>query len=114
MARPKIEAAGEFDLLPESEPTPTGEESEPVTTTVNSGGPLQAITCTTQAWSASDVRNLTDRLAFGADVGIVYPGALIQGNSYQNGTFTPITIPRSGGTITHGRGDTVARLILQP
>ncbi|MEM8858886.1 MAG: thiol-activated cytolysin family protein, partial [Chloroflexota bacterium] len=27
-------------------------------------------------------------------------GALIQGNSYLNGTFTPITIPRSGGTIT--------------
>ncbi|MEM9776670.1 MAG: thiol-activated cytolysin family protein, partial [Chloroflexota bacterium] len=49
---------------------------------------------------ASDVRDLTDRLAFGTDVGIVYPGALIQGNSYLNGTFTPITIPRSGGTIT--------------
>lgn len=96
----KIAAAGEFDLAPESELAPSGEKSEPVTSTVNSEGPLQSITCTNQEWSASDVRDLTDRLAFGTDIGIIYPGALIQGNSYLNGTFTPITIPRSGGTIT--------------
>ena len=96
----KIFEAGEFNLLPESDPAPSGDVSDPVTETVESDGPLKSITCTSQEWSASDVRDLTDRLAFGADVGIVYPGALIQGNSYHNGTFTPITIPRSGGTIT--------------
>ncbi|MEM8861043.1 MAG: thiol-activated cytolysin family protein, partial [Chloroflexota bacterium] len=96
----KILAAGEFDLEPEQEPAPSSDEVITTTNEVESSGPLEAITCTSQEWSASDVRDLTDRLAFGTDVGIVYPGALIQGNSYLNGTFTPITIPRSGGTIT--------------
>lgn len=96
----KILAAGEFALRPESDPAPSGEKSKPATEKIQSDGPLKSITCTTQEWSASNVRKLTNRIAFGADVGIIYPGALIQGNSYQNGTFTPITIPRSGGTIT--------------
>lgn len=96
----RIEAAGEFTLQPEQEPAPSSDEVITTTAEVESSGPLQSITCTTQEWSASDVRDLTDRLAFGADVGIVYPGALIQGNSFHNGTFTPITIPRAGGTIT--------------
>lgn len=96
----KIFAAGEFDLLPESEPAPSSDEVVTNTETIEDDGPLKSITCTTQEWSASDVRKLTDRLAFGADVGIIYPGALIQGNSFHNGTFTPISIPRSGGTIT--------------
>ncbi len=96
----RIEAAGEFALLPEQEPAPTSDEVTETTSEVESSGPLQSITCTTQEWGASDVRALTDRLAFGTDVGIIYPGALIQGGSFQNGTFTPITIPRAGGTIT--------------
>ena len=96
----KINAAGQFELDPEQEPAPISDEVETTTDEVEGEGPLQSITCTTQEWGASEVRDLTDRLAFGADVGILYPGSLIQGGSYQNGTFTPITIPRAGGTIT--------------
>ncbi len=96
----RIEAAGEFELEPESALAPTGEESEPVTEVIEKTDSTTTITCTTQEWGGSEVRDLTGRLALGTDIGIIYPGALIQGNSYHNGTFTEITIPRTGGTLT--------------
>lgn len=61
--------------------------------------PIESITCTITNWGASEVRNLADTVALDADAGIIYPGALIQGGSFATGGFTPITIPRSGGTI---------------
>lgn len=94
----RIAAAGEFAIAPVAPPGPTSNEVMTDTLAVESG-PLQSITCTTQEWSASDVRRLSDRTALGVDVGIVYPGALVQGMDFESGGFTPITIPRAGGTI---------------
>ncbi|MBV7327222.1 thiol-activated cytolysin family protein [Chloroflexi bacterium TSY] len=95
----RIAAAGRFTTTKEYEASPL-ENSEPVTDTVDiNEPPLKSITCRTQQWGASQVRDLTDRVALGTDIGIIFPGALIQGVDFEDGLFTPITIPRAGGTI---------------
>jgi hypothetical protein len=63
-------------------------------------GQAESLTCTLVSWGASDVKGLADRVALGQGIDVIYPGALLQGASYQNAAFTPITIARAGGTIT--------------
>jgi hypothetical protein len=58
------------------------------------------MTCTLSSWGDSDVKGLADRVALGQGIDVIYPGALLQGASYQSAAFTPITIARAGGTIT--------------
>lgn len=62
------------------------------------GDDVQSYTCTTTNWGTSEVRTLADRVALSQDENI-FPGALIQGRAFQDGFFTPITIPRGAGTI---------------
>jgi hypothetical protein len=73
--------------------------SDPVTETVEPEDiSSPTYVCTTTQWGTSEIRDLTERAALGQDESI-YPGALLQGQSFQDGSFTPITISRSGGTI---------------
>jgi hypothetical protein len=44
------------------------------------------------------VRKVEDAIFLG-DAGAIYPGALLQGQGFTTGNFTPLTIPRSGGRV---------------
>jgi hypothetical protein len=45
-------------------------------------------------------RNFEDIIAVGANSGVTWPGALIQGETVQDGTLSPIPLPRSPITIS--------------
>ncbi|WP_425148605.1 thiol-activated cytolysin family protein [Deinococcus sp.] len=56
--------------------------------------------CTTQNWGESEVRTMSDLPLLDSTLGTLYPGALVQGADLeQTGRFTPITVPRAGGTL---------------
>lgn len=91
------------------------------------GGSLGAIVCSARDWGASEVRELTNVTALNANQ-FIYPGALIQGQGFAEGVFTPITLDRAAGeiyltgltlapdatyrrTVDPVRGDTVAQAI---
>ena len=61
-----------------------------------SGGVVE---CSVQNWSESRQKSLSDVVAL-SDQNHIYPGALLQGGTFAAGSFSPITIPRAGGTLT--------------
>lgn len=54
--------------------------------------------CTTDSMSQAEV--LDEIVAFHPNTGILYPGALIKGNSLNNGVLNPIDVKRNSGTVT--------------
>ena len=54
------------------------------------------VECSVQNWTETRQFSTQDLVAL-LDIDAIYPGALLQGNSFAGGNFTPITIPRSGG-----------------
>lgn len=57
------------------------------------------VECSVQEWTESRQSTLTDVIVLG-DLEDIYPGALLQGDSFAAGSFTPITIPRSEAIFT--------------
>lgn len=55
--------------------------------------------CTTADINESVIREISDSVALQTGFDSIYPGAIIQGRGLLNGNFTPVTIPRAGGTI---------------
>jgi hypothetical protein len=64
-----------------------------------SGGHPGYVQCVDQEMSEGKMKALADVAVLG-DTDQIYPGALLQGNHFDGGSFVPITIPRSGGTLT--------------
>ncbi len=64
-----------------------------------SGGHPGYVECTTQGWSESQNERLAEVVCL-MDTDQVYPGALLQGAYFDGGSFVPVTIPRSGGSLT--------------
>ncbi len=94
---PDIDAAGEFTLLEEKD---YGDPSKPpVTETDIPVSDNVTAVCTTEGWTASEVRELTDVVGLDLNGTTLYPGALLQGASFEDGQFVPITIPRAPGTL---------------
>lgn len=94
---PDIAAAGEFNFVEEkdySDPArpPVTETDIPVADGVTA-------MCTTEGWTASEVRELTNVVGLDLNGTTLYPGALLQGAQFENGRFVPITIPRAPGTL---------------
>lgn len=56
-------------------------------------------TCTTEKWTESQVRDLTDVIGVNLAGTTVYPGALLQGGYLNKGQLVPVTIPRAKGSI---------------
>ncbi len=59
------------------------------------------VICVDQGLSAARTQQLAD-IAVLLDTDQIYPGALLQGRYFDGGSFVPLTIPRSGGTLTMG------------
>lgn len=57
------------------------------------------MTCSIEDWGISEIRQTEDMVAFGLDEATLYAGGLVKGSAFEDGNFTPITIPRAGGTI---------------
>jgi Thiol-activated cytolysin/PLAT/LH2 domain len=95
----QILGAGSFALEPEVDHAVSDKTTEQVVPEDIPGSTAGAYVCTTEKWEASDIRELTDRTALDQGIEILYPGALIQGAYYEQGGFSPITIPRAGGKI---------------
>lgn len=55
--------------------------------------------CTTKRWGESELKELSE-MALLDNNDAIFPGALLSGNGLENGTFTPIGIPRGAGTIS--------------
>lgn len=107
-------AAGRwFDLPKTSASGPTGAKTTtcsetsaggfaPKTCPASGSGHTGYMECTTQGWRESDIVDLAERVALVSDP-FIYPGALLQGADLGSRAFTPITLPRSGGTLSlHG------------
>lgn len=77
-----------------------GSSSDTPTTCPDQNNPQRVGTmlCTTQNWNESDVKQLSEVTAFGNDENI-YPGAVLQGKPFSEGSFMRLDIPRSGGVI---------------
>lgn len=69
----------------------------PDTTDVQSG--LGLSNCIAQQYSAVQVRELTGMMSSDATSNVIFPGALLQGEYFEDGQFVPITIPKAGGTL---------------
>jgi hypothetical protein len=94
----QIEMSGLLETASvEAEPTYTPQDTIELEPINISGGELR---CNETAFTAEQVRSLANMVASDGMAGIIYPGALIQGGKFQEGDFTPITIPRAGGEIT--------------
>jgi len=92
-----IRNAGEFYLQDEFN---YNDINNPATTTsdIDAGNGITA-TCTTEGWGASEVRQLTNITGLDLSGTTIYPGALIQGADFEEGSYVPVTIPRSTGTL---------------
>jgi len=92
-----IRSAGEFHLQEEFDYSdinkPASNSSD---ITVGNG---VTATCTTEGWGANEVRELTNVTGLDLNGTTIYPGALIQGAEFEEGSYVPVTIPRSSGTI---------------
>lgn len=62
-------------------------------------GVLAAVECSIRDWKEEDYRVLNDRVLLNGSDGIIYPGAIVQGGELLSGTYTPVTIPRTGGKL---------------
>jgi hypothetical protein len=94
---PDIDGAGEFTLLEEKD---YADPSKPaVTQTDIPVSDNVTAMCTTEGWTASKVRELSDVVGLNLNGTTLYPGALLQGRNFEDGNFVPITIPRSTGTL---------------
>ena len=85
------------DQPTDSEPVLTIQDSLDVEITQTDVGEL---TCHNTAYTAKQVRDLVNMVASDGIAGIIYPGAVIQGGNFKSGQFTPVTIPKAGGTLT--------------
>lgn len=65
----------------------------------SSGGTAAYQECAPKRVTGQDVMELANRVLLTPD-NDVYPGALIQGRTLENGNFAPINVPRSGSTLT--------------
>lgn len=70
---------------------------QPDTTAVQSD--LGLSSCVAQQYSAYQVRELTGMMSSDATSNVIFPGAMLQGEYFEDGQFVPITIPKSGGNL---------------
>lgn len=91
----KIKAAGRFEI-PEALAHPNGELEEEHGLPVSPG---VTASCSTQNWTEREVRELTNRSGLDLSSSKVFPGALLQGEYFEKGVYSPITIPRAPGSI---------------
>ena len=91
-----ILSAGEFELAEPVSRSTT--DSEPVMNEDDLGDGLRA-TCTTEGWTESEVRELSNVVGHDLTGTSLYPGALVQGKAFSEGRFVPITIPRAPGNL---------------
>lgn len=96
----RIGAAGTFALETEYS-GPADPTSAPISAPEDASDVpnVASYVCTTQGWRESQIRDLAGRVALGQGMDTLYPGALLQGKAFSEGRFTPITIPRAGGTV---------------
>ncbi|MEM8524834.1 MAG: thiol-activated cytolysin family protein [Bacteroidota bacterium] len=94
------------DRLATDSGTTTSLQIDTLSSTLNDpiGGPggEGELRCTEATLKAFQVRDLTeDQMPASGDMeSIVYPGAILQGASFERGDFVPVTIPTKGGKLT--------------
>ena len=71
----------------------------PMTCPADGAGTAAYQECIPTSLTADAVMTLSNRVLLTAD-NDVYPGALLQGRTIDNGTFAPITVPRAGTRLT--------------
>ena len=92
-----IEAAGKVDVTmelkePESQPHP-----EVVLPPLNTSGTVK---CDPMHYTGDEVYNTVDQFILNPNVGLIYPGSIVQSRDLMQGVFTPVTIPTGSGEIT--------------
>lgn len=91
----RIESAGHFNL-----PVPLLQPNGAIRTKNKIPvSPGVTASCTIQNWTEREIRELTNRVGLNLSGSKIYPGALLQGKNFEEGMYSPITIPRSPGTI---------------
>lgn len=94
-ASERIKSAGKFEL-PKDLSQATGDVEEEHGIPVSPG---VTASCSTQGWTETEVREISDRIGLNLSGSKIYPGALLQGKRFEEGVYAPITIPRAKGTI---------------
>ncbi len=94
----RIAAAGTLPLGDEYRNV-TNEVTEDVVPTEIPSSDYYTYKCTTADIDESVIREISDTVALQTGFDSIYPGAVIQGKSLLNGNYTPVTVPRAGGTI---------------